>query len=172
MLVTNDAELATRARHVREYGWVERYVSHTAGLNSRLDELQAAVLRVKLRHLDEANAARRQLAAVYDEALRDTELVLPARMAGADSVFHLYVVRARERDALQKSLHELGVGTLVHYPVPIHLQPAYRGRIAGSDALAETERAAREVLSLPMYPELSRSDAARVALAIHQSRKP
>lgn len=163
MVVTNDSELAARVRQVREYGWQERYVSKTVGWNSRLDELQAAVLRVKLRHLDADNAARRARAAAYDQALRDTQLVLPVVPDDGSHVFHLYVVRSRERDRLQTALKERGVGALVHYPVPIHLQPAYAGRLPGADALSETERAAREVLSLPMYPELALEDVATVS---------
>ena len=162
MLVTADPELAARARQVREYGWVERYVSKTVGLNSRLDELQAAVLRAKLGHLDADNEARRRIAVRYDDGLRDTGLTLPVRRADTEHVFHLYVVRSPRRDELQAALKERGVGTLVHYPVPVHLQPAYRGRLPGSDALPETERAAREVLSLPMYPELTDGEVARV----------
>ena len=163
MLVTSDARLARRARELREYGWVERYVSATPGLNTRLDELQAAVLQVKLPHLDADNAARRERAALYDRALRDTDLVLPQWTNDGSHVFHLYVVRSRERDRLQAALKERGIGALVHYPVPVHLQPAYAGRLPGSDTLPQTERAAREVLSLPMYPELSVDDVATVA---------
>jgi dTDP-4-amino-4,6-dideoxygalactose transaminase len=167
MIVTNDAELATRARRAREYGWADRYVSQTRGWNSRLDEIQAAVLRVKLRTLDADNAARCERASQYDAALRGTHLELPAWNADGSHVFHLYVVRSRERDRLQSALKEAGIGALVHYPVPIHLQPAYVGRFAGSEALPETERAAREVLSLPMYPELSPAEASTVAAQIH-----
>jgi dTDP-4-amino-4,6-dideoxygalactose transaminase len=153
-IATANPELAQRARLLREYGWTERYVSHLAGWNSRLDEIQAAVLRVKLGHLDADNAARRRIAARYDQALRGLDLQRPAQRPGATHVYHLYVVRAPCRAELQAFLRERGVGALVHYPVPIHLQPAYRGRLIGASALPETERAAQVVLSLPMYPEL------------------
>ena len=158
MIVTGSEELATRCRLLREYGWAERYVSHIAGFNSRLDELQAAILRVKLAELDADNDKRRALAARYDAALGGLGLVLPKRRAEASHVFHLYVVRSQRRDELLKHLREGGVGALIHYPVPVHEQKAYAGRIRGGDSLPETERAAREVLSLPMYPELSEAE--------------
>ena len=166
MVVTSDPALAERARLLREYGWVERYVSHLQGWNSRLDELQAAVLRVKLLYLDANNAARVRLAALYDEGLAGTGLVLPARRQDATHVYHLYVVRSSRRDQLQAFLKAKGVGTLVHYPVPIHLQPAYTGRLRSNDTLPESERAAREVLSLPIYPELSETEVQRVVETI------
>lgn len=158
MLITSDPELAERAYLLREYGWAERYVSSFPGLNSRLDELQAAILRVKLRHLDADNRARARLADKYDEALTGLGLTLPRRRPDAQQVYHLYVIRSAHRDDLQLFLKSKGIGALVHYPVPIHLQPAYKGRFRGSDGLPETERAAREVLSLPIYPELNESE--------------
>jgi dTDP-4-amino-4,6-dideoxygalactose transaminase len=157
-VVTNDPTLAERARLLREYGWAERYVSHIAGWNSRLDEVQAAVLRVKLKYLDADNAARARLAARYDLGLKGVGLGLPPVRAEGEHVYHLYVVRSTQRDDLQAFLKARGVGALVHYPVPVHLQPAYRGRLRGSDSLPETERAAREVLSLPMSPELTEAE--------------
>jgi dTDP-4-amino-4,6-dideoxygalactose transaminase len=166
MVVTNDPALAERARLLREYGWASRYVSRVAGWNSRLDELQAAVLRVKLRYLDADNAARERLAAVYRENLAGTPLVTPKCRAGATHVFHLYVVRSRERNELQTFLQARGIGALIHYPVPVHLQPAYQGRLQGGDKLPETERAAREVLSLPMFPELGESEVQMVIATI------
>ncbi|HTL32215.1 MAG TPA: DegT/DnrJ/EryC1/StrS family aminotransferase [Kofleriaceae bacterium] len=162
MLVTSDPEIATRARQFREYGWVDRYVSSSVGMNTRLDELQAAVLRVKLPHLDRDNAARRDIARRYDEALASTGLTLPRRVGEIEHAFHLYVVRSPSRDRLLSDLQAKQIGALIHYPVPVHLQPAYRGRLPGSDTLPETEKAAREVLSLPMYPELAADDVARV----------
>ena len=166
MVMTDDPALAKKARLMREYGWAERYVSHIPGWNSRLDELQAAVLRVKLRYLDADNAVRVHLATVYNQLLADTDLTLPVEYPGSNHVYHLYVIRTSHRDELRVFLKEQGIGTLVHYPVPVHLQPAYRGRLPGGDDLLETERAAREVLSLPMYPELAESDVKTVAEAI------
>jgi dTDP-4-amino-4,6-dideoxygalactose transaminase len=171
IIVTSDSALAERCRLIREYGWAERYVSHVSGQNSRLDELQAAVLRVKLRHLDADNARRAQLAAIYDRALSSSELVLPKRRPGSTHVFHLYVVRAAAREQKISGLRDAGIGALVHYPVPVHLQQAYRGRIRGAGELAETERAAREVLSLPMYPELLESELEAVVAALQRLKE-
>jgi len=162
ILVTDDAELAERARLLREYGWADRYVSSLHGWNSRLDELQAAVLRVKLPHLDAENARRAGLASKYDEALTGFGITLPRRRPEADHVFHLYVIRSERRDELQSFLKSKGIGALIHYPVPVHLQPAYQGRLRGSDNLSQSEQAAREVLSLPMYPELEESQLQEV----------
>jgi dTDP-4-amino-4,6-dideoxygalactose transaminase len=157
VVATRDAAVAERVTALRQYGWRERYVSDIAGVNSRLDELQAAMLRVKLRRLDGDNARRVAVAARYDEELRGSARIAPpARAPGCDHVYHQYVVRSADRTALQARLREAGIGTNIHYPVPIHLQPAYRDRVAlAPDGLAQTERAAREVLSLPMYPQLS-----------------
>lgn len=162
-VATSDASIAERARLLREYGWRARYVSDIAGMNTRLDEIQAAVLHVKLAYLDAENARRRSLAQLYDDRLVCSGLSLPAPAGWARHVYHQYVIRCAERDALRAYLKERGVGTLVHYPVPIHLQPAYRGRIEMLTELPETEAAAREVLSLPMYPELGADRAEAVA---------
>ncbi|GIW05776.1 MAG: glutamine--scyllo-inositol aminotransferase [Dehalococcoidia bacterium] len=166
MVVTNDPAVANEARLLREYGWAERYVSHRVGWNSRLDELQAAVLRVKLRHLDADNARRRAIADRYDRELDGLGFALPARRPGATHVFHLYVIRHPERDRLLEFCRRHGVSPGIHYPVPVHLQPAYRGRMAGADRLPETERAAREVLSLPMYPELTDDEVSTVTAVL------
>lgn len=166
-VATNDDACAARLRELREYGWRERYVSHAIGMNSRLDEIQAAILRPKLRRLDADNARRQAIAGLYDERLRGLGLGLPARRTGATHVFHQYVIRGARRDALRAGLAERGIGSNIHYPLPVHLQPGYRDRVAvGPGALAETERAAREVLSLPMFPELDHAQAARVAAAL------
>lgn len=165
-VVTNDRELAEKVRCLREYGWSsDRYVSNVSGWNSRLDELQAAILRVKLRFLDADNERRRRIAASYDELLRDSDLILPLRREDSAHVFHLYVVRSRERDELLTRLRAEGVGALVHYPVPVHLQPAYLNRLSSAKDLSNTERAAKEILSLPIYPELTNAEVERVAAA-------
>lgn len=168
MLVTDLPELAERARLLREYGWAERYISHVRGWNSRLDELHAATLRVKLNHLDTDNIARARLAKLYDKALLGTDLLLPKEREGASHVYHLYVVRSPRRDDLQRFLKTRGVGALVHYPLPVHLQPAYRGRLRGTHQLAETERIAGQVLSLPIYPELSEVEVGKVVEAVRE----
>jgi len=174
MVVTDDASLAERVRLLREYGWAERYVSHISGRNSRLDELQAAILRVKLPRLDEDNHKRARIAQKYSEGLSDCGLALPTVREHATHVFHLYVVRAPERHELQAFLNSQGVNTLIHYPVPVHLQPAYVNVARGADGLSKTEAAAREILSLPMYPELADQDVEQVIDSIRsfvRSRK-
>jgi dTDP-4-amino-4,6-dideoxygalactose transaminase len=125
-VVTDDPLLAERVRLLREYGWRQRYVSSEPGRNSRLDEVQAAILRVKLGYLDCDNARRRELALTYTAALADADLELPRCSAEAFHVYHQYVVRSTERDRVQAWLREHGVGTLIHYPEPVHTQPAYR----------------------------------------------
>jgi dTDP-4-amino-4,6-dideoxygalactose transaminase len=166
MIVTDNPDLAEKARRVREYGWAERYVSSIPGLNSRLDELQAAVLRVKLRHLDEANDSRLHLASVYENGLRGTEVRTPMVRPETRHVYHLYVIRARARDELRAFLKSRGVGSMIHYPVPVHQQPAYIGRVRCPGDMTVTEQAVREILSLPMYPELDVSAVHTVAEAV------
>jgi dTDP-4-amino-4,6-dideoxygalactose transaminase len=161
-VVTNDSQLAERAVLLRQYGWADRYISSIPGRNSRLDELQAGILRVKLPHLDADNEARARLAKAYDEGLSGIGLKLPSRRADVQHVYHLYVVRSPRRDDLRSFLKSRQIGALVHYPLPVHLQPAYLSRLPGSDDLPETERAAREILSLPIYPELSESQVQKV----------
>jgi dTDP-4-amino-4,6-dideoxygalactose transaminase len=166
VLVTNDAEIAARCRRLREYGWTESRDAAEPGMNSRLDELQAAVLRVKLAALDADNERRQKLAAQYDARLAGGAFELPTVRAGSTHVYHLYVVRVRDRARLQARLRERGIAAGIHYAVPVHLQTAYRGRIAGAGSLPETERAASEVLSLPMYPELPPADVDQVCAAL------
>src|SRR5207249_2445163 len=150
-----------RVRLLREYGWRRRYVSEIQGMNSRLDEVQAAILRVKLRHLDAENARRRALAAIYRESLAGSGIETPACRPECQHVYHQFVVRHPRRDALREALRAQGIGTLIHYPVPIHLQPAYQGRLGAPGGLARTEAAAASILSLPMYPELADDQARR-----------
>lgn len=154
IVVTSDAELAARSRRIREYGWTEARDASLPGMNSRLDELQAAILRVKLAALDADNGRRQGLARAYDARLSGGKFAPPMVREGSSHVYHLYVVRSTKRAEVLEHLKTRGVAAGVHYAVPVHLQSAYRGRIAGSESLPETERAAREVLSLPMYPEL------------------
>ncbi|MBK7318258.1 DegT/DnrJ/EryC1/StrS family aminotransferase [Candidatus Villigracilis affinis] len=163
-VVTNNPVLAEKVRLLRQYGWSEHYISSIRGINSRLDELQAGILRVKLHHLDVWNARRRQLADLYRELLSGTDLVLPAQNAG--HVYHQFVIRHPRRDALREYLKERGIHTLVHYPVPIHLQPAYTDLGYPAGSLPMTERVSREVLSLPIYPELTEEMVGLVCQAI------
>jgi dTDP-4-amino-4,6-dideoxygalactose transaminase len=163
-LATNDRELSDRIRLLREYGWRERYISDFPGMNSRLDELQAAILRVKLHYLDQENARRRDLARLYNSFLSTTTLTLPKVRDDAHHVYHQYVVRTEHRDDLRVFLKENSVGTLIHYPLPVHLQPAYRGRtVIGAGGLEHTERLCREILSLPMHPQITDEQAQRVS---------
>lgn len=163
-LVTADLDMANKARMLRQYGWKERYISEVPGMNSRLDELQAAILRVKLAHLDEDNARRRVIAAAYGGWFSGSSFVLPTELESGAHVYHQYVVRNQKRDALRAFLKENSVETAVLYPVPIHLQPGYRNTvIIGAGGLPETEKACQQILSLPMYPELSDSEVSRVA---------
>lgn len=162
-VVLRDPARAGEVAALRQYGWHRHYISDAAGVNSRLDELQAAILRVKLRHLDAQNARRRAIAGRYDLALERSALRRPVSRPGAEHVYHLYVVRSADRDATQARLREAGIGSGIHYPAPVHRQPAYDGRIAiGPTGLGETERAAREVLSLPLFPELTDAEVTRV----------
>ncbi len=161
-VVTDNAELAEKVRLLRQYGWKEHYISSVKGINSRLDELQAAILRVKLRRLDEWNLRRRELANLYFELLADTDLVLPAQPENSRHVFHQFVIRHPQRDALKKYLKERGIQSLIHYPLPTHLQPAYAELGYSAGSLPHAEKASREVLSLPLYPELTEEKIKRV----------
>lgn len=170
-VTTSDEGLAEKVRMLRQYGWRVRYISDACGMNSRLDELQAAVLRVRLRHLTAGNARRREIAAMYDEACASSGLIGPAVLEGCDHVYHQYVVRSRERDRLRAHLQTHGVQTAILYPVPIHFQPGYAKRVCVfGDALPVTERLVHEILSLPMYPELSGGDVDCVVTAIQAFR--
>ena len=149
-VITNNPELARKLRQLREYGWQEKFVSEIHGMNSRLDEIQAAILRVKLRHLDEFNRKRKAIAASYSDALSDFNVVLPSIRENCSHVFHLYVIRTRAREQLLQHLAEHDIYAGVHYPVPVHQQPAY----ADAKYLPVTESIVKEIVSLPIYPEL------------------
>jgi dTDP-4-amino-4,6-dideoxygalactose transaminase len=167
LVTAADQETAARVRVLREYGWRQRYVSECSGVNSRLDEFQAAFLRTRLPFLEAGNQRRRAIAAAYDRELANTGLALPIQRAGTSHVYHQYVVRHSDRDGLQSRLQQRGIATNVHYPIPVHHQPAYRGRCSvGPAGLDATEAAARAVLSLPMYPELDDASVAEVIDAV------
>ncbi len=172
-IATDDPALAARLRRLRNGGQAGRYEHVELGANSRLDELQAAILRVKLARLDAANAARRAQAARYDAALADTGLTLPRALPGAEHVYHLYAVRVPAtrgggRDALAAHLRERGVGTQIHYPTPVHRQPAYADLGPAPGALPEAEAWAAEELSLPLFPELTPDEQGRAIAAIRE----
>lgn len=163
-ITTDRADLADRIRVLRNYGSRVKYVNDVQGVNSRLDPLQAAVLRVKLKALDDWTDRRRRIAALYTQGLAGTGLMLPDVPDWADPVWHLYVIRSPDRDALQTRLADVGICTLIHYPIPPHRQAAYAGGIATPLPLAE--RLADEVLSLPIGPHISEDDAATVIAAL------
>ena len=161
-VTTDDEALADRLRVLRNYGSRVKYVNEVQGYNSRLDPLQAAVLRVKLAHLDAWNARRAALARIYLDGLRDTWLVLPHVPDWAQPAWHLFVVRHAQRDGLQQRLTEAGIGSLIHYPIPPHKQQAYVEAGFDADAFPLASRLADEVLSLPMGPHLAPEQAAAV----------
>ena len=165
-IFTNDDELAKRAKSIREHGSSVRYYHDEIGYNYRMEGLQGAVLGVQLPHLTAWNNRRRAIAHRYHELLKDTPLRLPVEAAGCESVYHLYVVRHAKRDALKAHLEATGVGSALHYPHPLHLQKcfAHLGYQPGDFPVAE--RAARECLSLPIYPELTDAQVEAVAAAI------
>jgi dTDP-4-amino-4,6-dideoxygalactose transaminase len=153
-VVTNDDDFAKRVHSLRNYGQKQKYVHVEKGTNSRLDTVQAAILNVKLRHLDDWNAARRAHAALYSDSLSE-DFIVPALDPRSEHIFHLYVVRTRNRDELQTHLNSRGIQTGIHYPIPIHLQEAYRDLGLGKGSFPVTEKLADEIISLPMFPELS-----------------
>ena len=165
-LTTSDAELADKVRMMRNYGQRAKYDHVYLAWNRRLDTLQAAVLRVKLRHLDGWNHARRTVASIYRELLSETTAELPFMAAGVEHVFHLYVIQVDDRQAVQDDLTARGISTGIHYPVPIHLQEAYRERGMTPGSFPITEAAAKRVLSLPMYPEMTEHAVRRVSNAL------
>jgi dTDP-4-amino-4,6-dideoxygalactose transaminase len=170
LVVSNNPELIRNVRMMREYGWQRRYISEVTGVNSRLDEIQAAVLRARLPFLNADNERRRSIAAAYTEGLTDTGLTLPIAGKLAYHVYHQYVVGCDERDHVQHLLKRQGICTNIHYPVPVHHQPAYASRCSiDPNGLGTTERVAAGILSLPMYPELSDLDVAAVIHALHNS---
>ncbi len=162
-VVTDDSDIADRIRMLRNGGQKARYDHQLLGINSRLDELQAAILRVKLSYLDRWNERRRHIASLYTALLGDGEAYPPVESPRSRHVYHLYVVRCEQRDALQQHLSDLGIGTAVHYPLPIHLQAAYHHLGLQPGSFPEAELAAQQVLSLPIYPELTDTKVRQVA---------
>lgn len=171
-IVTNDGELADKIRLLRNIGQSVKYHHDIVGFNHRMDTLQAAVLRVKLRHLAGWNNARRKNAALYTELFSDSGIIPPFQAEGTDSVWHLYVIRVKNREALQQQLSDHGVSTVIHYPIPIHLQPAYAhlGHKQGDFPL--TELYADQIVSLPMFAELTEQQIRYVADAVLEFAEP
>jgi dTDP-4-amino-4,6-dideoxygalactose transaminase len=167
IIVTNDASLAQQALIYRQYGWQKRFISDVAGMNSRLDPIQAAILRVKLRYLDQENANRQQVAAQYNSSFEGLQLQLPQLQGDVTHVYHQYVVRSSNRASLQEFLTKQGIGTSIQYPVPVHLQPAYQFRIPlGLRQLSVTEKLCGEILSMPMHPYLTEDDIERTTSVV------
>lgn len=170
MVLCPDAERGEALRRARNYGQTDRYTHDSFGINSRLDEIQAAILRVKLRHLDAWNERRFQIAALYSRTLAGADVRLPEEAKGRRHVWHLYVVRSAHRDALRAHLTARGIGTQIHYPIPIHRQVAFADLGLKEGDLPVSERAAREILSLPIFPELTDDEVAYVADTIRSFR--
>ena len=168
LVVTNNPEHARTVRLLRNWGEERRYHHQLPGYNYRMEGMQGAILRVKLRHLEEWTEARRARAARYNELLRGSEVQTPAEMPYARHVYHVYAVRSPQRDALQKSLQAAGVQTGIHYPIPVHLQPAYAGLGYKPGDFPVAEKLAQEVLSLPLYPELTPAQIEEVVAAVQQ----
>lgn len=167
--LTNDAELAESLRMLRDHGSRVRYQHEVLGVNGRMDEVQAAILNVKLRHLDSWNERRQAHAQVYSEQLRDVVEAVPSVRADASHVFYVYVVQVRERDQVQQSLSQQGIGSGIHYPTPIHLQPACQCYGYTRGMLPVTEAVCERIISLPMYPELTEEQMQAVINGMRRS---
>jgi dTDP-4-amino-4,6-dideoxygalactose transaminase len=170
-ILVNDPDTAARLRQLRNGGQRDRYHHESFGVNTRLDELQAALLRVGLRHLAAWNERRRELAAFYTRELAGSGVEPFVEQEYARSVAHLYVVRHPRRDALAEALARRGIGTLIHFPLPLHLQPAFASLGGRPGQLPVVEQAAREILSLPLYPELTENAACRVVEAVRAAAR-
>ena len=169
-VVTNDEGLRERLRTLRDHGQVRKYHHTMVGWNCRMDGIQAAVLEIKLRHLDGWNARRREIAEEYDRGLDGLPgVVTPGRLASAGHVYHVYAIRTPERDEVIRMLGEKGIGTGIHYPIPVHLQEAYRGLGYGRGAFPKAERCAEEFISLPMYPELTGAQISHVVQILKET---
>lgn len=166
MLVTDDEELANRARSIRNLGQVDRYRHKYHGLNCRLDELHAALLRIKLPYLDSWVEQRRRAAGVYNKRLAVLADVAPVERMDCRHSYHLYVLRTPQRDALLHHLKLRGIEALIHYPIPVHLQEGYRKRVRPVGKLHLTETTANEIISLPLYPGISQEMLETVATAV------
>ncbi len=170
MVITGNRQSAERLQSLRNHGSHVRYYHDEVGFNSRLDEIQASILRVKLKRIDEYNERRRKNALLYDKYLSDARITTPSVESGTLHVFHQYTIRIANRDAVKKRLDEGAVtSSMIYYPVPLHLQAAYKDLGMKPGSLPEAERAAREVLSLPMYPELTEAQIRQVAEAVRQA---
>lgn len=171
-VTTNNAEYARRIRMLRDWGQDRKYHHVLRGFNYRMEGLQGAILRVKLRHLDHWTEARRAAASKYNRSLADCGITLPTEMPWARHVYHVYTLRTEDRDALQAALQTEGIQTAVHYALPAHLQPAYANLGYSRGVFPQSENAAKEVLSLPMYPEITDTQIRKVAQALTSLAAP
>jgi len=167
-----DAEPAKAVRMLRNYGEEERYYHTIEGFNSRLDEIQAAILRAKLPHLERWNEQRRAISAQYGHLMQNLSVTLPTEADWSRHIYHLYVVRTADRDALRRHLADAGVGSQIHYPVPLHLQKAFAHLGQGPGSCPVAEEAADEILSLPLYPELTEAQIAHVVATVNSYQPP
>jgi dTDP-4-amino-4,6-dideoxygalactose transaminase len=167
MITTSDPEIAQRCRMIRDHGQNMKYYHKMWGFNGRLDEIQAAILKTKLKHLDEWTEKRRSIARLYTENLSDS-VILPQEMPWAKHVYHLFVIRTPERDSLREFLEHKGIGVGMHYPVPVHLQEAWRAYGGYDYSLPVTERITEEIISLPMYPELSSEEVISICNYVNE----
>ncbi len=165
-IVTNSSEIFEKLFAIRQYGWKERYISDVPGVNSRLDELQAAFLRIKLQKLDKDNARRNEIAKRYSMTIQNSNLKPPTIISNTYHAYHLYVIESEKREELSRFLRFREIGTALHYPLPIHLQPAYKGRIRGENELQNTEQLYKNILTIPMFPELLDNEVQRVVEAL------
>ncbi len=172
LVATSSRIIASKIRRLRQYGWDKKRCSHYPGINSRMDELQAAVLRIRLTSLDGKNDRRRAIADQYYNAVIDPRITLPARRELCQPVFHQFIIRTEERDVFSKVLLANGIETRVHYPRPIHLEPAYSGRIGtGPSRCRVSELVSEQALAVPIYPELTNHQVTRVAQAMQQASR-
>lgn len=163
MVVTSNAQLSEKVRLLRQYGWKTKNISESPGINSRMDEVQAAILWVKLKYLDQDNRRRIRLAEIYHEGVNNTPVIKPGLFTDFRHVYHQYAIRSSCRDDLKEYLATQGISTQIHYPLPIHLQPAYRRKFDSYGGLDMSEKIAGEVLSLPIYPQMPIEEAEAVA---------
>jgi len=168
MITTNNPELAEKLQKFRNYGQPKKYEHDFVGVNSRLDEIQAACLRVKLKYLDSWNEKRRKIAALYDKLLANLPLITPIEKEYSEHVYHVYVVRSGQRDSLREKLAQQNIHTQIHYPIPVHMQKAYK-ELGFNSSLPVTEQISTEIFSLPMHPWLTEDDIHVIVLAIENS---
>jgi len=170
IVTTDNKDLYKKLLALRQYGWEERYISSVPGINSRLDEIQAAILRVKLKSLDVDNSKRRKIAEAYTKAIDNADFKAPKERTGIYHVYHQYVIRTEERQRFIDYLKELSIGSTIHYPLPVHMQPAYKEGLGGEWKLNNTEKVCAEIVSLPMFPQLSAEDTDRIVDALKSYR--